>query len=531
MTPVPDDSGRARGGIRRFRRWLIILLALVGLAQLTRFPRLPDLADRAPSRVIMATSDTRLGQAIEPMLDSHPGLSGVVPLDDGLDAFAARALLADAADSTLDIQYYIWRADLSGTLLAQALVRAADRGVRVRLLLDDHVTGGLDPLIAAMDAHPRIEVRLFNPFRHRRFRYLGYLTEFSRLNRRMHNKSFTADNQATIVCGRNVGDEYFGAGDAAGMIFADLDVLTIGPVVNDVSREFDRYWASQSAYPAELLVPTATAEEVRRADEEARSRTTGAQRDAYLAAVESQGLVERLKAGTQTFDWSAIRLLTDDPAKGLGAAPPESHLWPQLRQAMGRPRREMELISAYFVPGESGSGYLAELAREGVAVSVLTNSLAATDVAAVHAGYARRRETLVSSGVALWEMKSDGAIYGGSKRQLGGSSSSSLHAKTVSVDREKVFVGSFNFDPRSASLNTELGLIIPSPTLASAISDVFAQQVPERAYRVLEDSTGQLTWHELHDGEIVVHSEEPDTGFWLRLGVGLLALLPIEWLL
>lgn len=517
--------------MRRLRIGATVLLALLALAQLTRFPALPDLSSRSPSHAVTATGGTRLGQAVGPVLESHPGLSGVVPLDDGLDAFAARALLADAADSTLDIQYYIWRADLSGTLLAEALVRAADRGVRVRLLLDDHVTAGLDPMIAAMDAHPGIEVRLFNPYRHRRFRYLGYLTEFGRLNRRMHNKSFTADNQATIVGGRNVGDEYFGAGDAAGMIFADLDVLAAGPVVADVSRDFDLYWASESSYPAGLILPAATPEETRRVAEEARARTSGSQRDAYMEAVRSQGLVARLLAGSQAFDWSDVLLLSDDPAKGLGNAPPESHLWPRLHEAMGRPQLELELISAYFVPGESGSDYLAELARSGVAVSVLTNSLAATDVAAVHAGYARRRDKLVAAGVALWEMKRDGAMYGGSGRQLGGSSSSSLHAKTVSVDRERVFVGSFNFDPRSADLNTELGLVIPSRALATGISEVLAREAPGLAYRVMADSAGHLTWHELREGETVVHTEEPGTGFWLRLGVGLLELLPIEWLL
>ncbi|HJS47930.1 MAG TPA: phospholipase D family protein [Gemmatimonadales bacterium] len=516
---------------RWLRRTLVALLLVAGLAQLTRFPALPDLAGRQPSAAIMATAGTRLGQASAPMLAAHPGLSGAVPLDDGLDAFATRALLAGAADSALDIQYYIWRADLSGTLLALALVEAADRGVRVRLLLDDHVTAGLDPLLAAMDAHPRIQVRLFNPYRHRRFRYLGFLTEFGRLNRRMHNKSFTADNQATIIGGRNVGDEYFGAGDARGMLFSDLDVLAIGPVVSEVSRDFDRYWASESAYPVGALLPSATPEDVRRAAEAARARARGPAHDAYLAAVAAQALVANLLRGTQAFDWSDIRMLSDDPAKGLGQADPESHLWPRLRQALGQATRELELVSAYFVPGESGSAYLAGLARSGVAVSVLTNSLAATDVTAVHAGYARRRQALLEGGVALWEMKRDAALPADGEHRLGGSSSSSLHAKTVAVDRERVFVGSFNFDPRSAELNTEIGFVISSPALARDIAEIFTREVPARAYRVMLDSTGHLAWLEARDGTTVVHAEEPGAGRWLRLAVGFLSLLPIEWLL
>ena len=199
------------------------------------------------------TGTTRLARVIRPLAQAHPDKSGVVPLADGHDAFAARALLADAAERTLDVQYYIWHNDLSGTLLLGALHRAAERGVRVRLLLDDNNTRGLDVLLATLAAHPNIEVRLFNPFKLRRWRALNFLTDFGRLNRRMHNKSFTADNHATIIGGRNVGDEYFGAAQA--VLFVDLDVLAIGPIVNEVSHDFDQYWASKSSYPAERVLP------------------------------------------------------------------------------------------------------------------------------------------------------------------------------------------------------------------------------------------------------------------------------------
>src|SRR6185312_10447800 len=192
---------------------------------------------------------TRLDRSVAPLVQAHPGLSGILALPDGRDAFAARVLMSDAAERTLDARYYIWHDDLSGGLLFAALRRAADRGVRVRLLLDDNNTVGLDSLLAALNAHPNIEVRLFNPFRFRRWRILGYLTDFARLNRRMHNKSFTVDNQATIVGGRNVGDEYFDAGQ--GVSFADLDVLAVGPVVAEVAGDFERYWTSRSSCPAE----------------------------------------------------------------------------------------------------------------------------------------------------------------------------------------------------------------------------------------------------------------------------------------
>ena len=210
---------------------------------------MPSLADRSVSAALRDTSDTRLGRGIEPLVALHPSEAGIYGLADARDAFAVRMLLAQTAEKSLDLQYYIWRGDLTGTLLFDALRAAGDRGVRVRLLLDDNGTPGLDARLAALDAHPNIEVRLFNPFVIRSPRAIGYLTDFFRLNRRMHNKSFTADNQATVIGGRNVGDEYFDAVGEGALDFADLDVLAVGPVVRDVSSDFDRYWASESAYP------------------------------------------------------------------------------------------------------------------------------------------------------------------------------------------------------------------------------------------------------------------------------------------
>src|SRR3954462_7487817 len=217
-------------------RWSVLLLLsatlLLGFGWLKWCNRLPSLAGRTSSTVILDTASTSLGRSISPQVEAHPGLAGIYPLRDATDAFATRVHLARRAERTLDVQYYIWRSDLTSTLLARMLSDAADRGVRVRLLLDDNSTYGLDQILAALDSHPNIEVRLFNPFVIRTPR-VGYLTDFFRANRRMHNKSFTADNQATIIGGRNIGDEYFGA--IEGVVFVDLDVLAIGPVVHDVS--------------------------------------------------------------------------------------------------------------------------------------------------------------------------------------------------------------------------------------------------------------------------------------------------------
>jgi putative cardiolipin synthase len=251
---------------------------------------------------------TRPGRAIAPLVQAHPGLSGVFALPDGRDAFAARVLLADAAERTLDARYYIWQNDLSGGLLFDALRRAADRGVRVRLLLDDNDTAGLDSLLAALDAHPNIKVRLFNPFKVRRWRVLGYLTDFARLNRRMHNKSFTADNQATIIGGRNVGDEYFDAGQ--GVSFADLDVLAVGPVVAEVARDFDRYWASPSACAADRVLPPI--DEASAAGLEAASSRAerGPAAQAYTQALASSPFVQTLLTGQLPLEWAVTRMVS-----------------------------------------------------------------------------------------------------------------------------------------------------------------------------------------------------------------------------
>ena len=475
------------------------------------------------------TFHTRLGKASLPMVQAHPGKSGVFALADGRDAFAARVLLADASERSLDIQYYIWNGDKTGTLLFEALRRAADRGVRVRLLLDDNNTAGLDIILAALNSHPNIEVRLFNPFMHRRWRALSFLTDFRRLNRRMHNKSFTADKQASIIGGRNVGDEYFDAGQ--GVSFVDLDVLAIGPVVKDVSADFERYWASDSSYPAERVLTRVS----QTAIAEVTAAAARVERDpaavAYMQAIASSKYVQQVLAGELPFEWSTVQMVSDNPAKGLGLARDEELMWTRLKQVLQTPRLELELVSPYFVPGEEGVEYFSALARQGIKVTILTNSLAATDVAAVHSGYARRRKPMLEAGVEIFEMEPEFSFAPTKAHGPLGSSNASLHAKTFSIDRSRVFVGSFNFDPRSQRLNTELGFVIDCPAIAQSIADAFASIIPARAYKVRLNEVAALQWVEQRNGEEIVYDQEPRTGFALRAFVAMLSMLPIEWLL
>lgn len=449
-------------------------------------------------------------------------------MSNGLEAFAARALLIEAADRSIDAQYYIWQHDLSGVLLLEALQRAADRGVRVRLLLDDNRSFGMDAGLAALDAHPNIEVRLFNPFRFRYWRVFEYVGDFSRVNRRMHNKSFTVDNQVTVIGGRNIGDEYFSA--AQDGVMYDLDVLAIGEVVTQVSADFDRYWASQSSYPADLLLPRIAAETVAELREAARHRAAGRSATAYLQALHERPQVQALLAGRLSFDWAPTTFLSDDPRKALGDRATDL-LWNQVRPILSAAEHELLLISPYVVPHKEGAEFLLSAARSGTEVTILTNSLEATDVAAVHAGYAKWRKRLLQGGVRLFELKRD--LSGPANSGAGplGSSASSLHAKMFSMDRTRLFIGSFNFDPRSAKLNTENGFVIDSAALAQRSSDAFAADIPQRSYEVKLDERGRLQWIERNGEEMRVHAEEPGVSTWRTLVVSVLSHLPIDWLL
>ena len=493
---------------------------------------LPSLDGRTLTTALTDTGETRLGRATAPLAREHPSQSGLLLLANGRDAFAARVHLADIAERSLDVQYYIWHDDLTGTLLLDALRRAAERGVRVRLLLDDNGTRGLDEVIRVLVTQRNIEVRLFNPFATRGWRGLESVLEFARVNRRMHNKSFTADNQVTIVGGRNVGDAYFGA--EADLLFVDLDVAAIGPVVADVSRDFDAYWASASAYPAERIVAAATPQLIATVAAKAGRIEGSPEAAAYVEAVAQQPFVRQMMARDVVLDWAFTHLVSDDPAKGRGDAEDDAFLWARLQRIMKPPTRELLVVSAYFVPGESAVAYLAGLARAGVKVSVVTNSLEATDVPAVHSGYAKWRPSMLAAGVELWEVKRAESPRPDQPRGssgTSGSSGSSLHAKTFEIDREQVFIGSFNVDPRSRRINTELGFVIDSPRIATDLSDALPARLAEGAYRLRLGPDGAIQWIEQREGKELAHDTEPGTTFWQRFGVGVLSLLPIEWLL
>ncbi|HHX33873.1 MAG TPA: phospholipase D family protein [Gammaproteobacteria bacterium] len=513
----------------------LIKLGLIALSLfMTGCQSLPSLDGRTQSFAYSKeeVAETYFAKALLPVEQLHgEGKSGIYPLIEADEAFAARMVLAKYAQRSLDVQYYIWRRDMTGTMLFEALHEAADRGVRVRLLLDDNNTNGSDPILLGLNGHENIEVRLFNPFMLRKPRWWGFLTDFSRLNRRMHNKSFIADNSLSIIGGRNIGDEYFGATDD--VLFADLDILSAGAAVQDVSNDFDKYWHSQSSYPLDRVVSANNAMTLIELRERANQihDSEGAQQ--YVESLRESQFITQLEQRKIDFEWLQVRMVSDDPRKGLGLAEKETLLIHQFQDIIGDPTVDVELVSPYFVPTAAGAEAFAWLVRKGVEVKVLTNSLSATDVAAVHAGYAKRRKALLKSGVILYEMQRHPTQVKRMKRKKRflGSSGSSLHAKTFSVDRKHVFIGSFNFDPRSANLNTELGFVIDSQRLAQRINQAFYDEIPAHAYQVRLSDSGRIYWTEQRDVGVRTYTSEPNSSVWRRVTTHLLSWLPIEGLL
>jgi putative cardiolipin synthase len=479
--------------------------------------------------------DSGLASRLEDKVSAHPGKSGAYVLSDGMEALAARVVLAQAAEISLDVQYYIWHADIAGQLLLKELLDAADRGVRVRLLLDDLGVGAADDeAFLLLDSHPNVSVHLYNPIALRGARTAGLVAAPLRLNQRMHNKSMTADNRLTVVGGRNVGNEYFSLDELVN--FADMDVLAVGPVVDQVSDAFDLFWNSEASYPI-----AAFHSESRSAQQLAQARrkleaNVAANGGALYEAMSATALETSLRSRDLKLYWGEIVALFDLPEKTLGQE--TALLLQQLRDLAGSVQQEIVIVSPYFVPGKAGTAKLVAAVERGVTVRVYTNSLAATDVAAVHAGYKKSRRDLLQGGVELYEMMPRLNSNEATQRKLarGGSSGASLHAKMFIFDRQRVFIGSMNLDPRSIDINTEIGLLIDNPQLAHDLQQRFGTRRSDAFYAVrLEprnpdkpSGAERLVWTEVRDGQDIRHTKEPGTTFWQRLGVGFIGLFPID---
>lgn len=510
----------------RWLRWAgmgLAALLLIWIMGRLAFP-VPQAEGRPPETALAFDTTTRLGPRAAQAQREHPGASGVVPLTDGRGALRSRLLLADGAERSIDAMYYIWHDDASGLALLDALRRAAERGVRVRLLLDDNGIAGMDDMLAALDRMPNFSVRLFNPSTIRNPKFLGYLLYPLRMNRRMHNKAFIADGAAAIVGGRNIGDEYFAMGDAPA--YLDLDVLGVGTVVSDTARIFDEYWNSQAVVALDRLIEMS-------GDTSALDRLRGHAASDMPEDVDGSP-VRRLGRGDEDLlEWTSVQVVADDPAKGVGRVDRDQLMIARLGDILEGVETNLDLISAYFVPGKQGTDFFAGLAAQGHRIRILTNSWQATDVPMVHAGYAKYRRELLEAGVSLYELRpATGQATGADELGPLGSSGASLHAKTFSIDDARVFIGSFNFDPRSALLNCEMGFLIESPRIAAAGTEAMADRLIPRSYQPVLTEDGVMIWR-AHgaEGSQQLIGHEPGLGLVDRVMVYVLNLLPIEWLL
>lgn len=521
----------------------LLVLALGGCA------RLPVNVERPASAALDNAAVTKLGQLVMASTPD-PELSGFRLLP--LPAFSldARIELARRAERSLDVQYYLIQNDVTGRILLRALRDAALRGVRVRILVDDLYTAQSEALLRALAAHPQIEVRLFNPFPAGRgslaTRLAASLFEFDRVNRRMHNKLFIADNAMAVAGGRNMADAYFQRDSLAN--FIDMDVLAAGPVVARLSSFFDVFWNSPQVYPIESLVPSDAPDAVLRARFDAMTSpiTTPAP-----AAPDSEDRLGHnalsrdlaMRADLISLTWSHAEAFSDLPSKVLSTAAAGEPLTDaahdtvlfNVRQLVRAAQDEVFETMPYLIPGPEGMRSIRLLRERGVRFNIVTNSLAASDEPLVHSGYRRYRVELLRLGVELYELsprRTANAAGFGTLGSVGGR----LHGKLAVVDGKSVFVGSMNFDPRSDARNTELGLIISSTAIAQQMRALIVGLEREGAYRVQLNADDQrLEWLEPENdvGEPgpIIHREEPEADPWTRWKLELLAPLIPESLL
>ncbi|MDN3454060.1 MULTISPECIES: phospholipase D family protein [unclassified Psychrobacter] len=483
------------------------------------------------------TSNTDLVAAISAQNDIHPDLSGYHPIVTGANAFAARSILTDMATRNIDAQYYIWHNDQAGQLLLKDLWEAAERGVIVRLLLDDfNNSAKFDQHLLRFASHPNIAVRIINPLMHRKFPTLNYVTGLPRINRRMHNKSMTFDKQITIIGGRNIGNEYLS--NDQNSQFADLDVLLIGRVVADIDNSFDSYWSSPLSFDIETLAKfdnDVTPDFLKALDKLGldEQNNEGSSLTVYKAAIEDSTIDSDLINKRVPFRWTDMQFLSDDVGKLTKTVPADTNLVHQLRNLLGSPTKKLTIISSYFVPTKDGVETLVKLAEAGVDIKILTNSFDATDVTAVHSGYSQWRPSLLRSGVKIYELKSTAAEEKRDNKlwRARSQSSTSLHAKTFAVDDYQVFIGSYNVDPRSANINTEMGVVINDDELARQLHGALSDDLLNQAYEVKLLDNGHLQWHTIEKGEKVVYDSEPRVDMSDHVWLTIMSWLPIDWLL
>jgi len=503
--------------------FLAILVMLTGCAT-----TLPTDVQRTPSTAFANYDTTSIGQFFEEAALRHPGKSGFAIIRKGRRAFTGRIAMTAIAEKTIDLQYYIWEPDTTGWILALQLVEAADRGVRVRILLDDHTLEGRDSRIGTMDAHPNIEIRIFNPFAHRGWRLFGFLTDFDRVNHRMHNKLVVMDNALAIVGGRNIGDHYFGV--QPGTNFRDLDVGAAGPIVREVSKVFDHFWNGDWSYPIAALVErTYTEADLREAVATVREKVNK-EKYPYPLDEDVESRIGQLGKIRDSAIWAPGRVIWDDPSS-IAEGKKVDDIQEAVFRKLATLDKELLIESAYFVARERGIQTVKKLVEKGVRVRILTNSLASNDVVAAHGGYASGRKRLIENGAEIYELRPDAVSKTVTEKRYfaGGRSRAALHTKAIVFEQDSVLIGSLNMDPRAGEINTEAVLYVKSEELARHVIAYMDEGVlPQNSYRVQLDDDGNLIWITEKDGQEVRYTHEPESTFWQRFVSGFVQMLGIE---
>ena len=490
---------------------------------------LPD-PEHRPKLETRPTVDTKLSQIFSKAVQENESNSGFVLIRKGDRALHERLLLADIAEQSIDAQYYIWNSDKSGKLLLKTLIQAADRGVSVRILLDDFNVGDRDDHLLVVNEHPHIQVRIYNPFLKRSGvrKWFNFAWDFDRLNRRMHNKTYIVDGAAAITGGRNIGDEYFDQNPHIN--FSDLDVLSIGPVVEQVSASFEDYWNSPWAIPVDRLLEKSSAEiDLKQLLTELNnSEVEQLQFSLSDNVTANENHFQQL---LNQFVWAQAVFIQDDPNTGENKANQEEpkRVAQKLFDLTENSKKEVLIESAYFVLGEPALKLAGRLQEQGVRVFALTNSMASNDVLLNHASYSMVRKDMLEQGIELYELRPDASScleLIGRQDYCDDDSHLGLHSKSAVFDRKIVYIGSLNINLRSAYLNSEVGMIIHSPVLALQLAQQIEQNMlPVNSWQAINENN-KLQWVTVEGGEEVRSSYEPRQSWMNRIKAGTLTLLP-----
>jgi putative cardiolipin synthase len=503
----------------RARRSFALLLSAVLVAGCATVP----FDEPKPfSEAVTDTSDTNLGGDVALWTAQHEGLSGFYPLTQGMDALGVRLNLAERAEKSIDLQYFLMKDDTAGAVMTNALLKAADRGVRVRFLLDDVFTTTPDRYLLLIDQHLNIEVRLFNPISRRGFSFFNFAGDFSQANRRMHNKSFTVDNLVSVVGGRNIADEYFQL--KTDSVFIDFDILAAGPIASEVSRSFDAYWNHSRAVPMDRVAANEKNEDLDSVRQDVGRELEDVYASTYSQALESD-LLQVLISDRRTLFPADARVISDSPDKLISEiSVAQMDLANDLLEVILSAEKEIVFISPYYVPGDWGVEVVRNLVDKGVRVVILTNSLASNNHVPVHGAYARYRKDVIRAGAELYEARANAAREAQGSEE--GPDTLTMHTKGILIDRRYVFVGSLNLDPRSIEINAEMGLLVDSADMVGAWLSDGDETLARLAYRVSLNERDDLEWRTTIDGEDVVETKEPLSSGWRRFQAWFLKIAP-----